>query len=542
MSLLIRALKQAERDHLASIAAPTAPRADAGAEAPAPHAPLQLEPVEAHRAVGEAREYLPPREERAQGEAASQGGAGPASPGPPQPQSRATAQPSVAPAHPSQETDPERDARSAAQSEVGSVLASMMAASTAASSSAQPAVPQRVAGQHVVAAGLATAARAAVSEPLPAASDSSEADARAAARQLVAPAPDRRLARRVVLLSGAIAGVVLATIAAMYWQAASPDFSGRPRTRATTANVASTAANSAPSAPVAVAGPAAAKANSTIEAPSPVRHAAHAVPGTAIASAAASPPASTASEASSGAGTPKVAAASVEARAASVIHLRAPELSAEKIHALLQDAYSAAARGQSVVARAAYERVIDIDNNNSDAWIGLASLAVNSGDLAGANGYYRHALEIDPGDSVALGGLLGLQSGVEPQEYEARLRQLIARDGAQPSLLAALGKLLARQGRWLEAQDAFFQAWTADPNQADVAFNLAVSLERIRQPDAAVSYYRRALQLAQDHSARFDQAVARDRVAALLAAAAAGLPGDAEAEGRGSAPSAAAKN
>lgn len=540
MSLLIRALKQAERDHQASIAAPSAPRADA--QTPAPHAALQLEPVETHRVAGEANEYLPPREEQAQSDAASQGGEGPASPGPPQPQSRATAQPGAAPAQPSQESAPERDARSAARSEVGSVLASMMAASTAASSSSKPAVPQHVAGQHVATAGVATPARAAVCEPRAAASGSSEADARAAARQLVAPAPDRRLARRVLLLSGAVTGVVLATIAAMYWQAASPDLSGRPRTRVTTANVASTAASVAPSAPVAVADQAAAKANSTIEAPGPLRHAAHGVPGTAIAPAAASPPASAASDGSSAAGTPKVAAASDEARGASAIHLRAPELSAEKIRALLQDAYSAAARGQSVVARTAYERVIDIDSNNSDAWIGLATLAVNSGDLAGANGYYRHALEIDPGDSVALGGLLGLQTGVEPQEYEARLRQLIARDGTQPSLLAALGKLLARQGRWLEAQDAFFQAWTADPNQADVAFNLAVSLERIRQPDAAVSYYRRALQLAQDHSARFDQAVARDRVAALLAAAAAGLPGGAGAEGRGSAPSAAAKN
>ena len=106
--------------------------------------------------------------------------------------------------------------------------------------------------------------------------------------------------------------------------------------------------------------------------------------------------------------------------------------------------------------------------------------------------------------------------------HEARLRQFLARDGNQPALQFALGKLLARQGRWLEAQEAFFQAWAADPTQADIAFNLAVSLERIRQPEVALNYYRKALQLAQDHGARFDADVARDRIAVLGGKAPAG--------------------
>jgi tetratricopeptide (TPR) repeat protein len=209
-------------------------------------------------------------------------------------------------------------------------------------------------------------------------------------------------------------------------------------------------------------------------------------------------------------------AAAVEAaRASDAIHLRPPEATPERLRALLQEAYTAAGRGDTSAAGRTYQQVIDLDHNNGDAWIGLAALAANNGDSATANHDYRRALEIDPGDSVALGGLLGMQSGVDPQEAESRLRLLLVRDGAQPALQAALGKMLARQGRWLEAQETFYQAWTADPSQPDVAFNLAVSLERIRQPVPALSFYRRALELAQNHSARFDPAVAQERVTAL---------------------------
>jgi Flp pilus assembly protein TadD len=204
-----------------------------------------------------------------------------------------------------------------------------------------------------------------------------------------------------------------------------------------------------------------------------------------------------------------------EPRAADGIHLRPPEATPERLRALLQEAYVAAGRGDNAGATRIYQQVIDLDHNNGDAWIGLAALAANAGDGAAANRDYRRALEIDPGDSVALGGLLGLQSGVDVQEAETRLRLLIVRDGAQPALQAALGKMLARQGRWLEAQETFYQAWAADPTQPDVAFNLAVTLERIRQPLPALSFYRRALELAQTHSARFNSAVAQERVAAL---------------------------
>jgi tetratricopeptide (TPR) repeat protein len=202
------------------------------------------------------------------------------------------------------------------------------------------------------------------------------------------------------------------------------------------------------------------------------------------------------------------------ASAASAIHVHA-DTQPERVRGLLLQAYAAAGIGDARGAQALYQQAIEIDPNNGDAWNGLASLTANGGDSAGAARFYQRALEIDPGDSVAMGGLLGLQSGVDPQEVETRLRVLIARDGAQPALQAALGRLLARQSRWLDAQEAFYQAWAADPSQPDVAFNLAVALEHIRQAPAALGFYKRALDLARNHAVHFDQNAARERIAAL---------------------------
>ena len=50
--------------------------------------------------------------------------------------------------------------------------------------------------------------------------------------------------------------------------------------------------------------------------------------------------------------------------------------------------------------------------------------------------------------------------------------------------------------RWPDAQQAYFQAHQLQPDNPDYAFNLAVALEHIGQPKAALDFYRRAVQAA----------------------------------------------
>ena len=89
---------------------------------------------------------------------------------------------------------------------------------------------------------------------------------------------------------------------------------------------------------------------------------------------------------------------------------------------------------------------------------------------------------------------------------------------AQPELAAphfSLGNLYARHSRWADAQQAYFRAYTAEPENPDILYNLAISLEHLRQNKLAAQYYGQAIAAAQTKPAGFDKAQAAARQAAL---------------------------
>jgi tetratricopeptide (TPR) repeat protein len=85
----------------------------------------------------------------------------------------------------------------------------------------------------------------------------------------------------------------------------------------------------------------------------------------------------------------------------------------------------------------------------------------------------------------------------------------------------ALGNFHAGQQRWSEAQSAYFDALlhanrdTLNPVSPDYAFNLAVSLEQLQQPQAALNYYRQALSLSRSSPPGFDPALLQSRLEIL---------------------------
>ena len=58
-------------------------------------------------------------------------------------------------------------------------------------------------------------------------------------------------------------------------------------------------------------------------------------------------------------------------------------------------------------------------------------------------------------------------------------------------------------------------AYSAEPDNADFAYNLAVSLDHLRQPKLALEYYQRAIALAKARGGRFDLGAAEGRVTQL---------------------------
>jgi tetratricopeptide (TPR) repeat protein len=187
----------------------------------------------------------------------------------------------------------------------------------------------------------------------------------------------------------------------------------------------------------------------------------------------------------------------------------------DRISKLLDLAFAAQGKHDHTQAMQIYEQILESDKNNLDALLGKASLIAKNGDAAGATRLYGRVLELEPNDSAARSALASLRTVVDPEGQESNLRNLLAKDPTQPSLLFALGNTLAAQGRWSEAQIVYFQAYSGDSQQPDYAFNLAISLERIRQNSQALNYYRSALELTQTKSARFKIDQVRQRIAAL---------------------------
>ena len=173
-------------------------------------------------------------------------------------------------------------------------------------------------------------------------------------------------------------------------------------------------------------------------------------------------------------------------------------------------------RGDLKSARSNYQEMLRDEPSNRDALLGMAAIEVRANRLEQAAIYYQNLLQINPRDPYAQAGLLALRAQItDPVQTESRVKNLLASDPEAQILYFSLGNQYAQQGRWPEAQQAYFKAYTAEPENPDFAYNLAVSLDQVRQPKLALEYYRRAISLAQQRSSSFDQTLARTRAQEL---------------------------
>ena len=164
-------------------------------------------------------------------------------------------------------------------------------------------------------------------------------------------------------------------------------------------------------------------------------------------------------------------------------------------------AYNSLLSGNRAEAKRLYSIAAERDPFNTDALMGLATIAGNQGDLGGAERFYRRALELDPQNAAAIAGLASIRH--PGGASESQLKFELARSPDSAPLQFALGNQFANQGRWDEAQQAYFDAFSADARNADYAYNLAVSLDQLNQLKQAIIYYKKALELGKLYGARF---------------------------------------
>jgi tetratricopeptide (TPR) repeat protein len=178
--------------------------------------------------------------------------------------------------------------------------------------------------------------------------------------------------------------------------------------------------------------------------------------------------------------------------------------------------YAAYVAGDTAKARAEYEEALREEPANRDALLGLGALDVRAGRYESAEALYLRVLQADPRDAEAQAALLALRAGrSDPLATESRVKSLLAAEPGAHALNFTLGNQLAQQNRWGEAQQEYLKAYAAEPDNADFAYNVAVSFDHMHQGRQALEYYQRALALARARGASFDLAAAQARVAQL---------------------------
>lgn len=175
----------------------------------------------------------------------------------------------------------------------------------------------------------------------------------------------------------------------------------------------------------------------------------------------------------------------------------------------LATAWRAYRQGDLPLAARHYRQLLQQDPHNRDATLGLAAASAHLGDKALALNLYLRRLTDNPQDEAAHAGLLLL----EPQKLDQQTEIRLLEAGSDTAARVLAGHYASQQ-RWQEARQQYALARRRSPNDADVTFNLAVSLDHLQQHQEAAHYYRRALALK---GGRFSQPVAAQRLNELEA-------------------------
>ncbi len=204
---------------------------------------------------------------------------------------------------------------------------------------------------------------------------------------------------------------------------------------------------------------------------------------------------------------------STMSRQSDAIQIRRTDASLQ-LNPTLSSAYQAYMAGDLSSANSQYQKVLQQEPNNRDALLGIAAIAINRGQNAQAGSFYNRLLILDPNDAEASAGIASLDQN-DPSRAESRLKNILAKNPNSGSTLFALGNVYAEQSRWSEAQQFYFRAFGAASGNADYAYNLAISLDKLDQARLALEYYQRALQLSQKNGGNLDKTTVINRIQAL---------------------------
>ncbi len=211
---------------------------------------------------------------------------------------------------------------------------------------------------------------------------------------------------------------------------------------------------------------------------------------------------------------PAVASGKVSNEAGSVSFQKTNKI--DPITEKLGQAWQAYDDGRYGSAKKLYGEVLDTENNNRDALLGLGAIAVIEKRYMLARDIYMSLLKQDPRDPIAISAIASLQNdGVSLEADEKFLHNMLQKNPDAPHLNFALGNVYAQQKKWKSAQQSYFNAWQHDIENADYIFNLAVSLDQLGKPEQAVNFYRDSLSKSNNKQVSFSREAVQKRITEL---------------------------
>lgn len=156
-------------------------------------------------------------------------------------------------------------------------------------------------------------------------------------------------------------------------------------------------------------------------------------------------------------------------------------------------------------AASAYRKAIRLRTRYPDAYIGLARVLSDSGDLEGALKAIRDMRRVTPvnAEATAIEGRIYKELGDEPKAIAAFKRSIMQARGFQPEAYTGLGLLFKEKA---EAAGAGGDLAAEDANYIEASKNLTIALKQLGSaPDAIVLY--QLLGLVYEKQRKYDDAI-----------------------------------
>ena len=186
--------------------------------------------------------------------------------------------------------------------------------------------------------------------------------------------------------------------------------------------------------------------------------------------------------------------------------------SVDPINLQLREAWLAYNKADYSLASNMYEKVLKQEPKNRDALLGVAAVAVKNTNYNKAKSNYSVLLKLDPRDQIAMAAMTNIEKLSSGSLSESKLKFMLQQQPTATHLNFALGNYYAKKKMWPEAQSEYFKAWQGNSENADIIYNLAVSLDQLGKPKEALRFYKESLSRSVNRNISFLRADVEKRI------------------------------